>query len=753
MKFPLPPLPRSLRCNVLIALSIGFLLLTGVQYFVVRNFFTDQLQEIESDQAAAQLRSARQIVEVLREDLVATASDWAQWDDTYAFVSNRRPAYVRENLNVDSFRRLHLNLVIIVDQHGRALYAKTWQANATSLQDAPPELVALGESAGKPGASPSISGLVTTSAGTLLISSEAVRDSALVAVPKGRLVMGRSLGTNIGASISRMAAVPVTIEPIGADHLWSQQSAEGELKRLSDGSMLYSSADAIDGHAVLNGISGKPAAILHVRMDRPLQVTRVQARKYLLLATLAIALVFCAAAIFAFELRVVAPLRKLARSMTAIGAPDSTLQRVDESYRAPEFVILSSSINAMLAQIELQQSMRKDRDAAVQANRLKSDFLATMSHEIRTPMNGVLGMCELLQRTELNPRQRHLCDTVLRSARSLLDMLNDILDFSKIESGKLEIEAAPFSPEEVLNNVTAPFIAAAQTKGVELVTQIEANVPALVCGDALRLRQVLNNLLANSVKFTAKGAVTVACAVAHSDAERVELRFTVTDTGIGISQDVQSHIFEAFTQAESNTSRRYGGTGLGLAIVRRLVELMGGQIGLQSEAGQGACFWFTIRLQRCDAICGSLPTPGVAMATAPRFSIAHAPAVLLAEDNAINREVLTEMLEVMGCRVTAVENGAQAVAAGAVGDFDAILMDCQMPVLDGHAATAELRALERATARGRTFIIALTADATVENRERCFEAGMDSVVTKPVSQARLRDLIMQAVRPVRPSMA
>lgn len=753
MKFPVRPLPWSLRCSVLVALSIGFLLLTGVQYFVARNFFAHQLREIETDQAAARLRSTRQIVEALREDLVATTSDWAQWDDTYAFVSNRHPDYVRENLNVGSFRRLHLNLLIIVDQHGRALYAKTWQGDATSLQDASPELVALGENASRPGASPSISGFVATSAGTFLISSEAVRDSALIAVPKGRLIMGRSLSANIVPSISRMAAVPVTVEPIDADHpWWRQQTADGGLERLPDGSTLYSSADAIDGHTVLNGISGKPAALLHVRMARPLQATRVQARKYLLLATLVIGLVFCAAAIFVFERRVVAPIRKLARSMTAIGAPDSTLQRVDESYRAAEFVILSSSINAMLAQIELQQSMRKDRDAAIEANRLKSDFLATMSHEIRTPMNGVLGMCELLQRTELNPRQRHLCDTVLRSARSLLGMLNDILDFSKIESGKLEIEAAPFSPVEVLNNVTAPFAAAAQTKGVDFVTQIEANVPALVTGDALRLRQVLNNLLANSVKFTAKGAVAVACAVAHSDAEGVELKFTITDTGIGISPQAQSHIFEAFTQAESNTSRRYGGTGLGLAIVRRLVELMGGQIGLQSAAGQGACFWFTVRLQRCDTISGSLPA-SMAMATAPRFSIAHAPAVLLAEDNAINREVLTEMLEVMGCRVTAVENGAQAVAAGAVGNFDAILMDCQMPVLDGHAATAELRALERATAQGRTFIIALTADATTENRERCFEAGMDSVVTKPVSQARLRDLILQAVRPARPSLA
>lgn len=747
MKFSVRSIPRSLRCTVLVALSAGFLLLTGMQYYVARNFFTQQLREIESDQAADHLRSARQSIEVLHEDLIATTSDWAQWDDTYEFVSNRHPSYV-QHLNVDSFRRLDLNVLIIVDQHGHTLYAKEWQGKEEPLRDAPPELVALGERARGPGSSPLLSGFVTTSTGTFLIASETVRDSASLAVPTGLLIMGRSLSASIAPSVSRMAAVPVTVEPIGADHQWSQPTSDGVLMSLPDGSALYSRAGVIDGHTLLNDVSGNPAALLHVHMDRPLQATLVRARRYLLLWTLAIGLAFCAAAIVVFELRVVAPIKKLARSMTAIGATDSALQRVDEDYRASEFVTLSRSINAMLTQIELQQSMRNDRDAAIEANRLKSDFLATMSHEIRTPMNGVLGMCELLQRTNLDARQRHLSDTVLRSARSLLGMLNDTLDFSKIESGKLQLEAAVFSPAEVLNSATAPFIAAAQAKGVDFNTQIEANVPALVIGDALRLRQVLNNLLANSLKFTATGAVGVACAVAYSDAQRVELRFTITDTGIGIAPAMQAHIFDAFTQAESNTSRRYGGTGLGLAIVRRLVELMGGQIGLKSAEGQGASFWFTIRLDHCGSVPGRPPASDADMATAPRFSVAHAPAVLLTEDNAMNREVLTEMLEVMGCQVTAVENGVQAVAAGAGRNFDAILMDCQMPLLDGHAATAELRALERATGQGHAFIIALTADATVENRERCFEAGMDSVVTKPVSQARLRDLILQAVRPV-----
>jgi len=750
MKFRLRSAPRSLRCTLL--LSLGFVLLAGVQYYVAGTFFTQQLLDVESRTASEHLRSARQTIEAQREDLNATASDWAQWDDTYRFVAGRQPDYIDSNLNLAAFRRLRLNLLVIVDEQGRVLYGRSWNGAQSRLAEVPADILALAGRGGRLNDGNALAGLVSTSAGTFLISSQAVTDSLLSKTPKGRLIMGRSLAGTVAPATSRVTAVPITVEPAGADHRLGGNGYT-ETHPLENGSTFYLGTQVIDGHVTLEDIWGQPAAVLHVSMGRPLQATLASTREHLLLSTLLIAAVFCIAGILVIELRVLAPIEKLAGSVASIGSPGSGAQRVGEAYRASEFVTLSRSINTMLQQLEVQQSLRKDRDAAVEANRLKSEFLATMSHEIRTPMNGVLGMCELLQRTELNSRQRHLADTILRSARSLLGILNDILDFSKIEAGKLQIEAAPFSPAEIVNNAAAPFIAAAQSKGVDFITQIEPNVPPFVVGDALRLRQVLNNLLANSVKFTAKGAVGITCAVSHSDAENIELKITVSDTGIGIAREVQPRIFDSFTQAESNTSQRYGGTGLGLAIVRRLVDLMGGQIGLRSEPGQGSSFWFTLRLERCD-VDSELHRIPAELATAPRFSIVHAPTVLLAEDNAVNREVLTEMLEVMGCRVTAVENGAQAVAAAAGKNFDVILMDCQMPVLDGHAATAELRTLERnTTAQGRAFVIALTADATAENRERCFEAGMDSVVTKPVSHSRLRELISQAIRPAKSSVA
>jgi signal transduction histidine kinase len=456
--------------------------------------------------------------------------------------------------------------------------------------------------------------------------------------------------------------------------------------------------------------------------------------------------VFCAIALLLVRAGLIRPIERLSSAVGQIGKQGQPAARIPVNGTAREFQTLTLAINDMLHQVEQQQAMRRDRDAAVEANRLKSEFLATMSHEIRTPMNGVLGMCELLQRTDLTTRQRHLSDTILRSARSLLDILNDVLDFSKIESGKLDLEAAPFSPVDVVQTASAPFLAAAQAKGLEFSVRIEAGVPARVLGDALRLRQILNNLLSNAIKFTEKGSVSITCAATPIGSDRTELRLTVADTGIGIAPAVQQHIFDPFAQAASNTSRVYGGTGLGLAIVRRLVTLMGGDVKLISEPGRGSKFVFSAVMQLAPDMLALRSS--LAEATGPRFAIPNAPAILLAEDNAVNREVFTEMLEHFGCRVTAVENGAQAVAAVADRYFDAILMDCQMPIMDGHTATTELRTLERATAQKRTFIIALTADATPENHRRCLDAGMDAVVTKPITHTSLRDVVLRAVTPL-----
>ena len=540
--------------------------------------------------------------------------------------------------------------------------------------------------------------------------------------------------------------------------------------------------DMIAGYAVV------PETGWGVMVPQPITELKRRANQVNEMATVVALVAFGGAALMSWllALYLARPVRSVAATAAAVlNGNDEVSAPVFRGLAPREIRQLGAAFNTMLEGLrgraaETRQALRQ----AETSNAAKSQFLANMSHEIRTPLNGVVGMVELLQLTELSEVQRRYMETATQSSQALLRLIDDILDLSRIEIGRLELETAPFHLPSLIHDVRVLFADQARGKGLALTISVPDTLNLMVIGDRHRLLQVMTNLVSNAVKFTAQGSITLRGAVEQEIGSAVRLRFEVSDTGIGIAQDKQGVIFDAFTQADNSMTRRYGGTGLGLSITRQLVHMMDGDVGVESVLGVGSTFWFTVLLQqqarrditppaRMTAVAPAavavkpLPPPMPAAEAsgagdAPRTEAArpfvspasrdfraalaragrNAVSILLVEDNPANMRVTQALLETLGCSVTSARNGLEAVDTYREKIFDLVLMDCQMPEMDGYEATRLIRQIEGFQNR-RTPIVALTAHAMEGSRETSLASGMDDQITKPLTIATLTGKLLQ----------
>jgi signal transduction histidine kinase/CheY-like chemotaxis protein len=764
----------NLRPKTGLILGGTFLVLLSLQFAGSLVIISRNIRHMEWASSKLNVERVRNALEEKIRNLDTVASDYATWDDSYAFMQTRSPEFLESNFEGTSSLHLKANLILILDRAGLPVFEKELDLDrrcelppafgagvpfpAPELLQPPPALAggpapASGGDATAPDDGPGRQGLITVGGRLLLAACRPILQTDGRGPSRGYFIIGRDLDAAEMARIAETTSLSCAAFRPG-DSAFAAERA-GLLPVLSGKAAVATRVvgkNLLAAYTVMNDVSGQPAVYLRVQMPRDLNRQGWMTLRYFAISLLITGVIVAGITMALMQRVIIARLLGLSRFVVRIGRDQSVSQRVIPAGN-DELSALADGINAMLASLERSESeLRLARVRAEEASVAKGEFLANMSHEIRTPMNGVLGMTRILLTTGLNPPQRELTGNIDRCAQSLLRILNDVLDYSKIEARKLTIEAVPFDLVEVVEELAQMHSVTAADKSVALTCRYEPSAPRACIGDPGRIRQILGNLLGNAVKFTERGEVGLEVTCIEKNEAAARLRFCVRDTGVGIAADKIDRIFDKFEQADASTTRRFGGTGLGLAICRQLVELMGGTIQVESEPLRGSAFSVELPLP--------LPKPGELPQEDDRpADLSHLRVLVVTARPSVAR-ILEEQLQSWRAHTVVAESAERAWVALTEADeagnpFGAVLLDHEPPQIDalqfadtwrgGSAGPAAPRFAGQESVRVPAVILSSGADLL--RWDRLAALGVSARLQKPVRSAALRKALAELAAP------
>ncbi len=735
---------------VLVFVSLGAIFAIGT-YPGLQAVVLPAFQDFELASAQQNLSRVQRALAAELRALEVYNREYSEWDDAYDYALGRRDEYKEENLDTSYWDGVDVDMMLYFTVDGQMLWGKIVDPShrgELSLEQELPQAITVDHPLLQHGNTfQPILGILRAQTAPMLVSSLPILTTERAGPPAGTLITGRYLDSELIAALADHASVELEVfsrdESGNSPAITSEFETGGELETSIHSH--YGNED-LRVHEVITDVFGRPSFLFEVNTPRSITAIGRSTINAAMIFLLAATAVFLLGSWLFMRNLIIAPVATLTKHMLRI-RETGDLDHKLVSDRSDEIGLLTQEFDQLRGELgNVQSKLETARDQALALSDAKSEFLARMSHEIRTPMNGVLGMVELLDGTTLNDTQKRYALTIRDSADSLLDIINDVLDFSKIEAGKLSLENVLFDLNTFLTDTVVNLENLAQEKGLSLECQVPPNSALAVSGDPFRMRQVLTNLIANGIKFTDSGSVVLRVTATNDDAEYMNIRFEVIDTGIGIVAEKQKLIFDSFSQEDGSTTRRFGGTGLGLAISKQLIEMMDGSLCVQSEPGKGSVFSFDLRMKASSETAFSASARSLHKdILRPKKRTAAIRAlrgrVLLAEDNLVNQEVAQGLLSSIGVEAIVAKNGNETIEQFLCNTFDAVLMDCQMPELDGYQATQAIRQLESESSEDPVTIIAVTANALAGDREKCVAAGMNDYLSKPFTGEQLYQVL------------